>query len=176
MSDWLSILPGPAQTILYFFLALFPLVLIHEFGHFAVAKLNKIRVDEFGIGFPPRLITLFKHGDTEYTINSLPLGGFVRMAGEDDPTIPGAFASRSKRARAAVLFAGPLANFIQNNPTLVMLALGFLLLIGTTLVADAFGVHVPKGYIYSAMAFSVMSVASGRRASRLPMQPRNCPF
>jgi predicted tellurium resistance membrane protein TerC len=52
--------------------------------------------------------------------------------------------------------AGPLANFIQNNPTLVMLALGFLLLIGTTLVADAFGVHVPKAYIYSAMAFSVL--------------------
>jgi predicted tellurium resistance membrane protein TerC len=52
--------------------------------------------------------------------------------------------------------AGPLANFIQNNPTLVMLALGFLLLIGTMLVADAFGVHIPKAYIYSAMAFSVL--------------------
>jgi regulator of sigma E protease len=125
MSDWLSILPGPAQTILYFFLALFPLVLIHEFGHFAVAKLNKIRVDEFGIGFPPRLITLFKHGDTEYTINSLPLGGFVRMAGEDDPTIPGAFASRSKRARAAVLFAGPLANFILAAVILSGIALAY---------------------------------------------------
>jgi predicted tellurium resistance membrane protein TerC len=52
--------------------------------------------------------------------------------------------------------AAPLANFINRNPTLVMLALGFLLLIGTTLVADAFGVHVPKPYIYSAMAFSVL--------------------
>jgi len=50
--------------------------------------------------------------------------------------------------------ATPLANFIQANPTLVMLALGFLLLIGTTLIADGFGVHVPKGYIYAAMAFS----------------------
>jgi predicted tellurium resistance membrane protein TerC len=50
--------------------------------------------------------------------------------------------------------ADPLANFIQNNPTLVMLALGFLLLIGTTLIADGFGAHVPKGYIYAAMAFS----------------------
>ena len=62
--------------------------------------------------------------------------------------------------------AGPLANFIQNNPTLVMLALGFLLLIGTTLVADAFGVHVPKGYIYSAMAFSVMVEVLNMRARR----------
>ena len=50
--------------------------------------------------------------------------------------------------------ADPLANFINNNPTVVMLALGFLLMIGTVLIADGFGVHVPKGYIYAAMAFS----------------------
>jgi predicted tellurium resistance membrane protein TerC len=62
--------------------------------------------------------------------------------------------------------ATPLANFIQNNPTLVMLALGFLLLIGTTLVAEAFGAHVPKGYIYSAMAFSVAVEQLNMRARR----------
>jgi predicted tellurium resistance membrane protein TerC len=50
--------------------------------------------------------------------------------------------------------ADPLANFIHNNPSVVMLALGFLLMIGATLIADGFGVHVPKGYIYAAMAFS----------------------
>jgi predicted tellurium resistance membrane protein TerC len=50
--------------------------------------------------------------------------------------------------------AGPLANFIRRNPTIVMLALGFLLLIGTALIADGFGFHFPKGYIYTAMAFS----------------------
>jgi predicted tellurium resistance membrane protein TerC len=56
-----------------------------------------------------------------------------------------------------MLFAAdPLANFIHNNPTIVMLALGFLLLIGTMLIADGFGVHVPKGYIYAAMAFSAL--------------------
>jgi predicted tellurium resistance membrane protein TerC len=53
-----------------------------------------------------------------------------------------------------MLAANPLANFIHNNPTIVMLALGFLLLIGTMLIADGFGVHVPKGYLYAAMAFS----------------------
>jgi predicted tellurium resistance membrane protein TerC len=53
-----------------------------------------------------------------------------------------------------LLAADPLANFIQRNPTVVMLALGFLLLIGAVLIADGFGVHVPKGYIYAAMAFS----------------------
>jgi len=63
--------------------------------------------------------------------------------------------------------ANPLANFIQNNPTLVMLALGFLLLIGTTLVAEAFGVHVPRGYIYSAMAFSVLIELLNMRARRI---------
>jgi len=53
-----------------------------------------------------------------------------------------------------LLAADPLANFIHNNPTVVMLALGFLLMIGAVLIADGFGVHVPKGYIYAAMAFS----------------------
>ncbi|OYW25422.1 MAG: hypothetical protein B7Z44_18960, partial [Caulobacter sp. 12-67-6] len=53
-----------------------------------------------------------------------------------------------------LLAADPLANFINNNPTVVMLALGFLLMIGTVLIAEAFGMHVPKGYIYTAMLFS----------------------
>lgn len=55
-----------------------------------------------------------------------------------------------------MLAADPLANFIHNNPTVVMLALGFLLMIGAVLIADGFGVHVPKGYIYAAMAFSAL--------------------
>ena len=68
-----------------------------------------------------------------------------------------------------MLAADPLANFINDNPTVVMLALGFLLMIGAVLIADGFGVHVPKGYIYAAMAFSALveglNMAS-RRASR----------
>jgi predicted tellurium resistance membrane protein TerC len=55
-----------------------------------------------------------------------------------------------------MLAAGPLANFIEKNPTIVMLALGFLLMIGMTLIADGFGYHVPKGYIYAAMGFSAL--------------------
>jgi predicted tellurium resistance membrane protein TerC len=66
--------------------------------------------------------------------------------------------------------AGPLARFIQSNPTVVMLALGFLLMIGATLIADSFGVHVPKGYIYAAMAFSGLveglNIAARRNAAR----------
>jgi predicted tellurium resistance membrane protein TerC len=66
-----------------------------------------------------------------------------------------------------MLFAAtPMANFINNNPTIVMLALGFLLMIGTTLVAEAFGAHVPKGYIYTAMGFSVLVEMLNMRARR----------
>ena len=68
-----------------------------------------------------------------------------------------------------LLAATPLANFINANPTLVMLALGFLLMIGMVLIADGFGAHVPKGYIYAAMAFSVLVEALNmlsRRAQR----------
>ena len=65
----------------------------------------------------------------------------------------------------------PLANFIERNPSVVMLALGFLLLIGAVLIADGFGVHVPKGYIYAAMAFSgaveALNIAKRRRRERL---------
>ncbi|HEV7369590.1 TerC family protein [Arenibaculum sp.] len=70
-----------------------------------------------------------------------------------------------------LLAATPLANFIHRNPTIVMLALGFLLLIGTTLIAEGFGAHVPKGYIYAAMAFSAFVEALNllsRRSRRKP--------
>jgi regulator of sigma E protease len=66
-----------------FVLVLVPLVIIHEFGHFIAAKLTGITVLEFGIGFPPRARTLFRKGDTIYTLNWLPIGGFVRPYGED---------------------------------------------------------------------------------------------
>jgi predicted tellurium resistance membrane protein TerC len=70
---------------------------------------------------------------------------------------------------AMLIAADPLADFINRNPTIVMLALGFLLMIGMALVADGFGAHVPKGYIYAAMAFSALVEALNmlaRRASR----------
>jgi predicted tellurium resistance membrane protein TerC len=70
-----------------------------------------------------------------------------------------------------MLAATPLANFIERNPTIVMLALGFLLMIGTTLIADGFGFHVPRGYIYTAMAFSALveglNMLARRRAERV---------
>ncbi len=70
-----------------------------------------------------------------------------------------------------LLAADPMANFIHRNPTIVMLALGFLLLIGTTLIADGFGVHVPRGYIYAAMAFSAAVEALNMLARRAKNKP-----
>jgi predicted tellurium resistance membrane protein TerC len=73
---------------------------------------------------------------------------------------------------AMMLAADPLANFIGRNPTIVMLALGFLLLIGTTLIADGFGFHVPKGYIYAAMAFSALVEGLNMAARRARQRRR----
>ena len=72
------------------------------------------------------------------------------------PHLPIMFIAVIAAVTVMLLAATPLANFIEKNPTIVMLALGFLLMIGGTLIAEGFGVHVPKGYIYAAMAFSAL--------------------
>ena len=87
------------------------LVVVHELGHFVTAKLAGVRVQEFGLGYPPRLWAK-KLGGTEYSINALPLGGFVRMVGEEDPSDPRALASRPRPVRLVVLSAGSLMNFL----------------------------------------------------------------
>jgi regulator of sigma E protease len=99
-------------TVILGVLVLSILVFFHEFGHFIVAKRSHIVVEEFGFGFPPRLLKLGERGGTEFTLNAIPFGGFCRMLGEDDPTLPGSFAAASKRARAATLFAGAGMNFL----------------------------------------------------------------
>src|SRR5919106_3753998 len=102
-----------ALTWLIFILAFGGMVLIHEFGHFIVARLSKIEVEEFGIGLPtPGALTLFTWQGTRFTLNWLPLGGFVRPKGENDPTILGGLAAASPWKRLAVLFAGPLMNLL----------------------------------------------------------------
>lgn len=100
-------------TWLVFLLAFGGMVLIHEFGHFIVARLCKIEVEEFGIGLPtPGALTLFTWQGTRFTLNWLPLGGFVRPKGENDPNVPGGLAAASPWKRLAVLFAGPLMNLL----------------------------------------------------------------
>lgn len=105
------------MSALIFLLILFALVLIHELGHFLVARFFGVRVDEFGIGFPPRAFTFGTWYGTEYTLNWLPFGGFVRIFGEQkDETARGdlhhAFAYKKWWQQIAILAAGVFANMV----------------------------------------------------------------
>lgn len=141
-------------TIIVFLLILSLLVLVHEAGHFFVAKFFKIRVEEFGFGLPPRAFGK-KFGETIYSLNWLPIGGFVKLYGEDaagggqvqisdrsslakdqrpktkDPNIDRAFFSKPAWQRALVVFAGVFMNFV-----LAVLIISFLF--------SVVGVPVPK--------------------------------
>lgn len=105
------------MSILIFLVVLFVLVLVHEWGHFITAKKTGMRVDEFGIGFPPKLFSV-KKGETEYTFNLFPIGGFVRIYGEnpedakDGVDSDRAFHARPKWAQAIVLLAGVTMNIL----------------------------------------------------------------
>jgi regulator of sigma E protease len=92
------------------------MVVVHEFGHFAVAKLCGVRVESFSVGFGPRLFGI-KHGDTDYKVCLLPLGGYVKMTGEtpgEDQQLddPGAFSAHPRWQRMLIGLAGPFCNFI----------------------------------------------------------------
>jgi regulator of sigma E protease len=104
------------MQILVFLAILSLVVLIHELGHFAAARFFGIKVEEFGFGFPPRMIRLFRKGETDYTINWLPIGGFVKIYGENGEgqgvKDERAFWSKPGWQRAAVLSAGVVMNFL----------------------------------------------------------------
>jgi regulator of sigma E protease len=98
-------------TILIFLGILAVLIIAHELGHFATAKAFGVKVEEFGLGFPPRLFGI-KRGETLYSLNAVPLGGFTKMAGEEDPNVERSLASKSVGARVIVLSAGSIMNFL----------------------------------------------------------------
>ena len=99
------------MTELAVFAGLILLVLVHELGHFAAAKSFGMYVEEFGIGFPPRLFSR-KSGETRYSVNLIPLGGFVKLHGELDGSSPRSFMRQSAWKRAIVLVAGVVMNFL----------------------------------------------------------------
>lgn len=89
------------------------LVVLHELGHFLVARRNGVEVEEFGIGFPPKAKVLGKKNGTEYTLNWLPLGGFVKLKGEHDAdTEKGSFGAASLWAKIKIMLAGVVVNAI----------------------------------------------------------------
>ena len=87
------------------------LILAHEFGHFITAKAFRVEVKEFGVGFPPRILGR-KWGETIYSLNAIPLGGFTKLAGEEDPEAPRSLAGKPTGIRLLVLSAGSLMNFL----------------------------------------------------------------
>ena len=151
------------MSVLIFFIILISLVLVHEFGHFIVAKKSGIRVDEFGVGFPPKLYSK-KFGETEYSINLLPLGGFVKIFGEtpDQDSLGGAdkersMVNKSKKVQGAVLLAGIFMNFLFAWPLLTA-----TLLIGMPSSVDS----APAGATVQGAVLTVTEIFPGSPAEK----------
>ncbi|MGE5809792.1 MAG: RIP metalloprotease RseP [Nitrospirota bacterium] len=117
------------MTLIYFLIVIGVLVFVHEFGHFIMAKRAGVRVEKFSLGMGPR-IAGFKKGDTEYIISALPLGGYVKMAGEnpdEEPTgAPDEFQSKTVWQRAKIAATGPLTNIV-----LAFLVMPLVFMVGT---------------------------------------------
>ena len=125
-----------AVVIILFIVALFVVVFLHELGHFITAKRTGVKVEEFGLGFPPRLFSI-KRGETVYSVNAIPVGAFVKSVGEDDPTVPRSLASKGPWPRLAVYVAGPLANIFL---AFVLLS-AFFMIPSSVIVGDGVMVH-----------------------------------
>jgi len=137
-------------TIVAFLGVLAVLILAHELGHFVTARAFGVGVDEFGLGFPPRLLSV-KRGETRYSLNAVPLGGFVKMAGEEDPKVPRSLASKGIGTRLLVLSAGSLMNFLL---PLLLFSVAFM---------------VPHDVVFGQVV--VEEVAPGSPAARVGIEP-----
>ncbi|HRY62802.1 MAG TPA: RIP metalloprotease RseP [Candidatus Paceibacterota bacterium] len=153
------------MSLILFFIVLAILILSHELGHFAVAKYFGVRVDEFGFGFPPRLFVK-KRGETEYSLNLIPFGGFVKIFGEDETDeylkTPEKDRSRSllnqpKKVQAAVILAGVFCNF---------LLAWFLISTTITLGAKVSATSLPERLKASEVGLVVMNVVPGSPADK----------
>ena len=139
-------------SLVSFLIVLGVLVIVHEFGHFIVAKLLGVRVEKFSIGFGPRIASI-KKADTEYLVSAIPLGGYVKMGG-DEPgeTITGQkweFLSRSVSDRFKIIFAGPLLNYI-----LAFMIFSVIFMFGSPTMTTEVG-SLLKGYPAEAQGIKV---------------------
>ena len=131
------------MTFVYFLIVIGILVFVHEFGHFIMAKRAGVRVEKFSLGMGPKLFG-FKKGDTEYVLSALPLGGYVKMAGEnpdEDPTgAPDEFQSKTVWQRAKIAATGPLTNIV-----LAFIIMPLVFMVGTYSEGPAKVGYVEKG-------------------------------
>jgi regulator of sigma E protease len=148
-------------TIIIFFIILGVLVFVHELGHFIMAKRAGMAVEEFGFGFPPRLFGI-KKGETTYSINWIPLGGFVKIVGEDGGATdnPRSFAAKGFWARLSVLIAGVTMNVIL---AWVILSVGFAWGL-PTVVSE--GEQLPAHAKIRDVSVAVVEVAQGSPAEQ----------
>lgn len=152
-------------TILLFLLILSVLVLAHEWGHYAAAKKMGMGVEEFGWGFPPRLFAWKGKDGMLWTINAIPLGGFVRIKGEglDDRDVADSFAKKSIPARLLVLLAGVGMNIVV---AAILLSIGFA--IGIPGVIEG---EVAANAVVEERASTVVEVLAGSPADTAGLQP-----
>lgn len=109
-------------TIIVFIIILAILIFVHEAGHFIVAKLTGVKVEEFAFGFPPRLLSI-KRGETRYSINAIPLGGYVKLYGEEEKIKKaGSFMSKPVWKRISIVVAGAIMNFVL---AIILMTIGF---------------------------------------------------
>ncbi len=154
-------------TTILFFLVLSILVFIHELGHFLVAKLFNIRVDEFAIGFPPKVYSK-TYGETTYAINALPLGGYVKIHGENPEEDGGdtgdmrSFQNVSWWKQVCVLVAGVTFNVI-----FAWLLISLTFMIGTSKVSTQ---GVPSEYIHGTQSVIIESVIPKSPAEAVGLQ------
>ncbi len=151
------------EAVVIFILVLAVLVLVHEWGHFFVARKAGIKVEEFGFGFPPR-ICAWKTKVTTFTLNWLPLGGFVKLKGEDGSSAneSDSYSSKGPWTRAAVVVAGVVMNFLL---AAVLFSVGFM--IGApTIVHD----DLPESAVVSDVHTDVVTVVEGTTAASAGLQ------
>jgi regulator of sigma E protease len=129
-----------AIIIILFIVALFVAMCLHELGHFITAKRAGVKVEEFGIGIPPRLLGI-KRGETIYSLNAIPIGAFVKAAGENDPTVPRSLAGKGPWTRLGIYAAGPLVNIFLA----FVLISAFLALPTSTVAGNGLMVHSVVG-------------------------------
>jgi regulator of sigma E protease len=153
--------------VLLFLVILVVLVVAHEFGHFIVAKKAGIRVDEFAFGFPPRLFSI-KKGETRYSFNALPLGGYVKIYGENPGEVDAqahdkkrSFTAQHRGIQSAVIVAGIVFNLL-----LAWILISAALMIGVPSPVD--GAHA--AYVTNS-ALSVVEVRTGSPAERAGLTP-----
>ena len=152
------------MTFVYFLIVIGILVFVHELGHFIMAKRAGVRVEKFSLGMGPKIIG-YKKGDTEYVLSWLPLGGYVKMAGEnpdEEPTgDPGEFQSKPVWQRAVIAATGPLTNIV-----LAFVIMPFVYMVGTYTIGPAVVGFVEKASPAETAGFKIgdaIEEINGRR-------------